>query len=118
MGRLGWDRIMRHNHQLATWVQTMLCERWGVRSATPLDGRMIGSMATVPLPRQDVLRKKFGAFRDVGSALFDRNRIEVPIVEWGTPPANPQWWVRPCCQIYNRPEQYERLADSVLELAN
>ena len=111
MGRLGWDRIMQHNHQLATWVQAMLCEKWKVRSATPLDGRMLGSMATVPLPGQDLLRKKFETFRHASTAIFERDRIEVPFIDWGG-----QWWARPCCQIYNRPVQYERLAAAVLAL--
>lgn len=114
MGRLGWDRIMQHNHQMAVWAQAMLCERWNVRSATPIDGRMLGSMATVPLPGQEILRERFDTFKHVAAAIFERDRIEVPIVEWGNAPA--QWWTRPCCQIYNRPQQYERLADSVLSL--
>lgn len=111
MGRLGWERIMQHNHQLAVWVQGMLCERWNVKSATPLDGRMLGSMATLPLPQQETLRKKFETFKHVAAAIFERDRIEVPCIEWGD-----RWWVRPCCQIYNRPEQYERLAEAVLNL--
>jgi isopenicillin-N epimerase len=116
MGRLGWDRIMQHNHQMAVWMQAMLCERWTVRSATPLDGRMLGSMATVPLPGQETLRKRFETFKHVAAALFERDRIEVPIIEWGASPS--RWWTRPCCQIYNRPEQYVHLADAVLRLVS
>ena len=100
---------MQHNHQLAVWMQTMLCERWGVEPASPPDGRMLGSMASVQLPGQESLRKKFERFDVLRLALFDRHRIEVPIVDWGG-----TWWARPCCQIYNRPEQYERLADAVM----
>ena len=111
LGRLGWDKIMRHNHQMAVWAQAMLCERWGVRSATPLDGHMLGSMATIPLPRQDAFRKKYETFQHLKAAIYDTHRFEVPIVDWGD-----QWWIRISCQIYNRPEQYERLADAVLRL--
>ena len=118
LGRLGWDNIMRHNHQMAVWAQAMLCEKWKVRSATPLDGRMIGAMATVPLPSQDVFRRKFEnsaanwqVVTAMKAAIYDRYRIEVPVIEWQN-----QWWIRVSCQIYNRPAQYERLADAVLDL--
>jgi isopenicillin-N epimerase len=109
MGNLGWDRIMQHNHDLAVWTQAMLCDRWSVEPASPLDGRMLGSMATVELPGQEILRKKFERFDVLRLALFDRHRIEVPIVDWGG-----KWWTRPCCQIYNRPEHYERLSEAMM----
>lgn len=109
--QFGWERVRRHNHQLAVWAQAMLCRQWEVEPATPLDGSMIGSMATVPLPGVDRLRAKFGEFLAVREALYSRYKIEVPVIDWGG-----RWWVRPCCHIYNRPEQYELLAESVLEL--
>lgn len=108
---LGWPRVKSHNHQMAVWVQQMLCAKWSVEPATPLDGSMIGSMATVPLPAQEMLKSKFGEFKSLQAAIYDRYRIEVPVVDWGG-----RWWVRPCCQIYNSPQQYERLASAVLEL--
>jgi isopenicillin-N epimerase len=114
LGRMGWDNIMRHNHQLAVWAQHMLSQKWGVHSATPTDGRMIGSMTTIPLPHQETFRKRFDTFQALKAAMYDRHRIEVPIIEWGTP--SPRWWVRVSCQIYNRPEQYERLGHAALSL--
>jgi isopenicillin-N epimerase len=114
LGRLGWNNIMRHNHEMAVWAQQMLCARWGVHSATPLDGRMLGSMATVPLPRQEAFRKKFETFQALKATIYDRDRIEVLVIEWGEPA--PRWWIRVSCNIYNRPEQYHRLAEAVLRL--
>ena len=111
MEQFSWDRVMRHNHQMATWVQAMLCERWNVEPASPLDGSMLGSMATVELPAQSALRERFKEILKLRDVLFDEYRIEVPIVDWGG-----KWWTRPCCQIYNTPEQFERLARAVLEL--
>ena len=108
---LGLDRVMKHNHQMATWVQAMLCERWNVQPATPLDGSMLGSMATVQLPHQDGLRKAFNDFLALREALYQKHRIEAPIVEWSG-----RWWVRPCCQVYNSPNQYEMLADAIIDL--
>lgn len=105
---LGWDAVRAHNHQLAIAVQVMLSDRLGVPPSTPLDGSMIGSMTTIRLP--DGVRS-FESAESFQAALYDRYRIEVPIIDWeGT------WWVRASCQVYNRFAEYERLADAVLEL--
>jgi isopenicillin-N epimerase len=108
---LGPDRVQKHNHDLAVWVQQMLCEKWSVEPATPLDGSMIGSMATVQLPAQDRLKARFGDIEAMNRALYHQHRIEVPVVDWGN-----RWWVRPCCHVYNRAEQYDRLAEAVLRV--
>ncbi len=105
---IGWDRVMSHNHQLATWAQQHLCARWGVTPATPLDGSMLGSMATVALP-QDA--RRFSGCAELQRAIFDCFRIEVPVVDWGG-----GWWVRVSCHVYNRAEDYERLAEAVIQL--
>ncbi len=129
---LGWDRVMKHNHQMAVWVQQMLCDRWQVEPSTPMrqtettcDAPMIGSMTTVLLPSQAKLHARFADFQACRQAIYDQHRIEVPVVEFPMSQANPKspggsisgnWYVRPCCQIYNTPEQYERLATAVLDL--
>jgi isopenicillin-N epimerase len=105
----GWPAIMKHNHAMATWVQAMLCERWGVEPSTPLDGSMLGSMTTVPLPPQ--VRAGHAKAEEFQARLYKEFLVEVPIVDW-----QGQWWTRPCCQVYNSPEHYERLAGAVLEL--
>ncbi len=43
--------------------------------------------------------------------MFERHRIEVPIIEW-----DDRWWVRCSCQIYNTAEQYERLGEAIVEV--
>lgn len=111
MATLGWDHVMQHNHQMAVWVQQLLCDRWQVEPSTPLDGSMLGSMATVQLPAKDRLRAKFASNEALNLALYERHQIEVPVIDWAG-----MWWVRPCCQVYNTPEQYERLADAVKSL--
>lgn len=108
----GWTAVMRHNHQMAVWVQSMLCERWGVEPASPLDGSMIGSMVTVALPDQMRLRERYAKPEALQSVLYERYRIEAPVIDWSG-----GWWTRACCQVYNVPEHYERLADAVAELA-
>lgn len=109
--RWGWDRVRHHNHQMATWAQQMLSNEWGVEPATPLDGSMIGSMATIPLPAN--AKDKFSVAVDMQTELWNRWKIEVPIIDW-----NHRWWLRVSCQIYNRAEQYELLSSAVRELLN
>jgi isopenicillin-N epimerase len=105
----GWQRVRRHNHELAVWVQSLLCRRWEVEPSTPQDGSMLGSMATVPLPPQ--ARQAFESVEALHAQLWERHRIEVAAIDWGD-----RWWIRPSCQVYNTPDQYERLADAVTEL--
>jgi isopenicillin-N epimerase len=106
--RLGWDRVRRHNHEMATWAQAYLASRWGVEPATPLDGSMLGSMVTLPLP--ETARQRWPAPAAFQAALYELDRIEVPVIDFGE-----GWWVRVSCQVYNVPEHYERLADAVIE---
>jgi isopenicillin-N epimerase len=105
----GWTALRQHNHDMAAWVQAMLCERWDAVPATPLDGSMLGSMATVPLPA--AIRSRYATWQDFQAEVYGRFSIEVPVVDWGG-----RWWVRPCCQAYNRAEHYERLAEAVLTM--
>jgi isopenicillin-N epimerase len=105
----GWESVRRHNHAMAVWVQAMLCERWGVEPATPSDGSMIGSMTTVPLPQR--ARERFESALALQGRLYAEERIEVPVIDW-----DGCWWIRPSCQVYNTPEQYERLAEAVMRM--
>ncbi len=110
---LGWSRVIDHNHRLAVWVQQFLCNAWNVTPLSPLDGELLGSMATVRLP--EPLQPKQGAFDSFEAlqlAIYEGHRIEVPVIEWGG-----HWHVRPCCQVYNRAEQYVRLAEAIGTLA-
>ena len=111
MAELGWERIMQHNHQMATWVQQMLCQRWGVEPISPLDGRMLGSMATVRLPGR-LSSMTEPEVMSLQQRLHTDFKLEVPIMQWGG-----QCLVRPCCQVYNTPDEFERLADVVSKLA-
>jgi isopenicillin-N epimerase len=105
MDRLGWPRVREHNHRLAVWAQATLCARFGVSSPT----NALGSMTTVALPA--AARERFAGPAALQAALYDRHRIEVPVIDWGN-----RWWIRASCQVYNAPGQYEQLAAAVLEL--
>ena len=99
---------MSHNQAMAVWVQRLLCQRWNVRPISPSDGRMLGSMATValPPPLADIDEAKA---LQLQQRLYQEHRIEAPIMRWGG-----RAFVRPCCQIYNGPADYQHLADAIL----
>jgi isopenicillin-N epimerase len=111
MAELGWDNVMKHNHQMATWAHQMLLERWDREPISPIDGSLLGSLATVPLP--DRLAKLEGPDQAaLAQRLYDEFQIEVPLVYW-----NGHGMLRVACQVYNTLAEYERLAEVVLQLA-
>jgi len=110
MSELGWDRVMAHNHAMAAWAQMFLCDRWGVEPISPADGSMLGSMATVRLPGR--LREMADEqAKSLQPRLYAEHRVEAPFMVWGG-----QAFVRPCCQVYNVPDDFHRLAEAILEL--
>jgi isopenicillin-N epimerase len=110
MAALGWDAVRRHNDQMARWVQRMLCARWEVEPVSPADGRMLGSMCTVPLPTE--VRARFETPLAFQEALYAQHRIEVPIIDF-----DGRWHARPSVQVYNLAAQYDLLAQAVIEYA-
>lgn len=111
---LGPDRLRRHNADLATHGQRVLAEALGAnpedvpdpapRSATAASACM--SMRLVPLPA--------GVADDVDSAMTLRTRLaldlgfEVAVSTW-----NGRGYLRLSAQVYNRPEDYDRLAEAL-----
>lgn len=110
MGQWGWDRVMAHNHQLAAWAQRLLCARWEVEPLSALNGGMLGSMCTVALPPE--VRALHHTAEAMQAALYDEHRIEAPVVDFGG-----RWHIRASAQVYNRAEEYERLAQAILDMS-
>lgn len=111
MGGFGWDRVMQHNRSLAAWAHRMLCDRWEVEPISPADGSMLGAMCTVPLPPE--VRARWDSPESFQAALLSSHRLELPIMDFGG-----RWHARASAQVYNRAEQYDRLAQAVIELAS
>ncbi|MBT4530329.1 MAG: aminotransferase class V-fold PLP-dependent enzyme [Phycisphaerae bacterium] len=105
----GWSRIREHNHQMVLWMQDQLLDAWGVESLTPLDGSMLGSMATVPLPQ--------GAPSDIETCLavrdylYEKHAIEVPVI-----PFHGRGMVRISCQLYSKPVDITVLISAIKEI--
>ena len=65
---------------------------------------------TVPLPPE--IRALHSTPEGLQEALYSEHRIEAAIVDFGG-----RWHVRASAQIYNAAEEYERLAQAVIELS-
>lgn len=108
----GWPAVRDHNRALALEARSLLCEALEV--APPCPEEMVGSLAAVPLPPANVRAHATPLQSDpLAEELFAKHRIEVPVVRW---PASPERLVRISAQLYNRRDQYERLAAALKEI--
>jgi isopenicillin-N epimerase len=108
MASLGWERIRRHNHELAAYGQRVVAGALGTTPPVPEDG--FASMALCALPAR--LAPDQEAARRLQLRLFEDHRIEVPISWW-----NGAAYIRLSAHVYNAPEDYERLAAVLATLA-
>ena len=108
MNAIGWPKIREHNHRLCMWAQSMLCQRWNVQPIAPMDGSMTGSMATIALPGRLAKLPPEAGFA-LHKALYHGDQIEVPLMRW-----QDELHVRISVQVYNKPQDYHRLADAIL----
>jgi isopenicillin-N epimerase len=105
----GWPRVRAHNHRLAVEAHELLCGALEVEPISPLDGSLLGSMATVRLP--DRLQTDPRTVEQLQAQLLDQHRIELPLLELlGVR------YLRISCHVYNHVGEYIRLADAVLGL--
>lgn len=78
--KIGWDRIRLHNHGLATNMQEQLVNEWKVEPQSPLDGSMIGNMATIRLP--EGYPNDMDACLQLRDTLYASEAIEIPVFEF------------------------------------
>jgi isopenicillin-N epimerase len=106
----GWPELMARNHRLACAARRRLGDALGI--APPSPEAMLGALASVPLP--DAPSSVRPPQRDpLHLALFDRFRIEVPVMAW---PAPPRRLLRVSAQLYNTEADYDRLGAALREL--
>jgi len=99
---------MARNRALALAARELLCAAAGTPPGCPEE--MIGSLASVILPPSPTVQRGWRPRDPLQERLFNDWKIEVPIMRW---PA--QRVLRISAQIYNTPEQYERLAQALRE---
>ena len=105
----GWPTLMSANHELVTWAHRMLSQEWGVDPISPLDGSMLGSIATIELPGSAC--RAFDDPFELQAHLYRSSRVEVPVMDWGE-----RWYIRVSAQAYNSPDDYRALAEAVLAI--
>ena len=74
---------------------------------------MLGAMAAVPLPDGSPNELSPLSIDPLQDALFERFSIEVPVMQWPSPPKRV---LRVSAQLYNTIDEYERLANALRQL--
>ncbi|MEV4492729.1 aminotransferase class V-fold PLP-dependent enzyme [Micromonospora coxensis] len=101
---LGLDRVRAHNAELAAYGQRVVGEALGVAPADlPDPGGPAVAMRLVPLPPG--IATTIDAARALRARIAERLAAEVSVAGW-----NGRGWLRLCGQVYNSPDEYERLA--------
>jgi isopenicillin-N epimerase len=106
----GIATLQQHNRALALQGRRALAGALAV--APPVPESMIGSLAAVPLPPTDAPGVGPHGLDPLQVWLWQRHRIEVPIVRWAQPKLR---LVRIAAQVYNAAGQYELLAQALVE---
>ena len=101
---LGLERVRAHNAALAAYGQRVVANALGVPPTDlPDPGGPGVAMRIVPLPPGVAgTLEAAGALR---ARIADRLAAEVSVMAW-----NGRGWLRLCGQVYNTPDEYERLA--------
>lgn len=110
MSGLGWEKVRANNHALATWAHRFLATKLNQKLLSPLDGALLGSMATVQLP-PPLNGLTETEIKPLQRRLHDQFKIEMPLMFWGG-----KHYLRVACQMYNRSQDIERAADAVEKL--
>ncbi|MBK8097318.1 MAG: aminotransferase class V-fold PLP-dependent enzyme [Planctomycetes bacterium] len=108
----GIPTLQQHNRQLALEGRALLCR--ALDSAPAVPATMIGSLASVLLPPSDAPGVGPHGLDPLQMELWDRHRIEVPVMRWAQPKLR---LLRISPQIYNSLAQYELLARAVASAA-
>jgi isopenicillin-N epimerase len=105
----GWPEIMKRNHDLAVKGRRVIA--LNLKVDLPCPESMLGSMAALPISPTPKIADRPPFVDGLQDALMDRYRIELPVIYW---PEKPKRVVRISAQLYNRLDEYERLADALV----
>lgn len=101
----GLQAVQRQNHALTLLGRDLLASQLGVPAPAP--DSMLGSLAALPLPATDRPLLAPLGLDPLQVALFERHRIEVPVMHWPQPRLR---LLRIACQAYNSEAQLRYLA--------
>jgi len=108
----GWPEVMRRNRELALSARRLLVD--ALEIDLPCPDAMIGSIASFPITDDTSIKPpKSPLYLDpLQERLFNKFKIEVPIIPW---PAPPKRLLRVSAQLYNSLPHYELLATALKE---
>ena len=107
----GWAEVMRRNHTLVLRAREILCDALRIEKPAPDD--MLGAMASVSLPDGEPAPLSPLSIDPLQDALLERFSIEVPVMQWPSPPKRV---LRVSAQLYNTVDEYDQLADALHQL--
>ncbi|MEE8410569.1 MAG: aminotransferase class V-fold PLP-dependent enzyme [Myxococcota bacterium] len=108
----GWDAVRARNRALVLAGRALISQVLDVPSPCP--DAMIGSLAALPLPDGAPEVPTSSLYADpLQDDILRHSSVEVPVVPW---PAPPKRLIRLSAQLYNRREDYERLAGAMRDL--
>jgi isopenicillin-N epimerase len=115
----GWPGVMARNRRLALDGRALLAK--ALRIDLPCPDDMVGSMAALPLPPSPVDPMATSPlYRDtLQQTLYSQHKIEVPILTWPSPAPGSSLQprlIRISAQLYNRMEDYQRLANALSQI--
>ncbi len=105
----GWPTIMKHNHDLAIQGRDILCERLGIEQPCP--NEMIACISTIQLPGDIPVKEKMHEPDPLHHILSENYNIQVPVWSWPSPEGR---YLRISAQLYNSLDQYEFLAEALV----
>lgn len=100
---VGVAHFRNHAHALARQAREQITALTVLEPLVPNDPAWYVSMISLPLPPGDAL--------ELHKAIWERDRLEVPIVDW-----HGQRLVRPSAHLYTRPADIDRLVDALKSL--
>ena len=101
---LGVDRVRAHNAALAAYGQRVVGDALGVPPADlPDPGGPTVAMRIIPLPAG--LATTMDGARALRARIAERLAAQVAVNSW-----DGRGWLRLCSQVYNSPDEYDRLA--------
>lgn len=103
---LGVDDVRASNHALVQSGRALVARALKVDLPHPDDPALYGSMAAIHVPHAEKASSELCA--RLRNRMFEEHKIEVPFTWF-----DERVWVRPSAQVYNRPEDYARLAHAL-----
>lgn len=111
----GWPALRRRNRELALEARGLVLQALGMPAPAP--DSMIASMVAFPLSPEPTTEPTPAGLDPLQVALREQFHIEIPVSTWGRNGAgHPHRTLRFSVQHYNTLDQYQLLADALVNL--